>query len=92
MIQLVQGMQDVKLNNCERQKRWEWERIQVRLFRIGLKGLKIAQIQQYWLCFLYTNYSYIHLLYSGQIGYRWFDDPWHVNVSDLYCWSTFCTR
>lgn len=46
MIQLVQGMQDIKLNNCERQKRWEWERIQVQLFRIGLKGLRIGQIQQ----------------------------------------------
>lgn len=46
MIQLIQGMQDIKLNNCEQKKRWEWERIQVRLFRIGLKGLKIAQVQQ----------------------------------------------
>lgn len=46
MIQLVQGMQDIKLNNCEMQKRWEWERIQVRLFQIGLKGLRIGQIQQ----------------------------------------------
>ena len=46
MIQLVQGMQDIKLNNCERQKRWEWERIQVKLFMIGLKGLRIGQIQQ----------------------------------------------
>ncbi len=46
MIQLVQGMQDIKLNNCERQKRWEWERIQVKLFQIGLKGLRIGQIQQ----------------------------------------------
>ena len=46
MIQLVQGMQDIKLNNCERQKRWEWERIKVKLFKIGLKGLRIGQIQQ----------------------------------------------
>lgn len=46
MIQLVQGMQDIKLNNCERQKRWEWERIQVQLFKIGLDGLRIEQIQQ----------------------------------------------
>lgn len=46
MIQMVQGMQDIKLNNCERQKRWEWERIQVKLFQIGLKGLRIGQIQQ----------------------------------------------
>ena len=46
MIQLVQGIQDIKLNNCERQKRWEWERIQVKLFTIGLKGLRIEQFQQ----------------------------------------------
>ena len=46
MIQLIQGMQDIKLNNCERQKRWEWERVQMRLFRISVKGLTIGQFQQ----------------------------------------------
>lgn len=46
IIQLIQGMQEIKLNNCERQKRWEWERIQVKLFRISVKGLGIGQIQQ----------------------------------------------
>lgn len=45
MLQLVQGMQDIKLNNCERAKRWDWERIQVNLFKIGLKGLTLGQIQ-----------------------------------------------
>lgn len=46
VIQLIQGMQDIKLNNCEKQKRWEWERIQMKLFKISVKGLKIGQIQQ----------------------------------------------
>lgn len=46
LIQIVQGMQDIKLNNCEKQKRWEWERIQMHLFRISIKGLKVGQIQQ----------------------------------------------
>ncbi len=46
IIQLIQGMQDIKLNNCERQKRWEWERVQIRLFRISVKGLNIGQFQQ----------------------------------------------
>ena len=39
-------MQEIKLNNCERQKRWQWERIQVRLFRISVKGLALGQTQQ----------------------------------------------
>ncbi len=46
LIQLIQGMQEIKLNNCEKQKRWEWERIQVRLYNISMKGLSIGQIQQ----------------------------------------------
>ena len=46
LIQLVQGMQEIKLNNCEKQKRWEWEHIQARLFKISMKGLKLSQIQQ----------------------------------------------
>lgn len=31
IVQLIGGMQDIKLNGCEKQKRWEWERIQARL-------------------------------------------------------------
>lgn len=46
IIQLIQGMQEIKLNNCERQKRWEWEHIQVRLFKINVRGLSLGQVQQ----------------------------------------------
>lgn len=46
LIQLIQGMQEIKLNNCEKQKRWEWEHIQVKLFKISIKGLSLSQIQQ----------------------------------------------
>ena len=46
IVQLIGGMQDIKLNNCEKQKRWEWERIQARLFKISIKGLTLSQTQQ----------------------------------------------
>jgi len=46
LIQLITGMQEIKLNNCEKQKRWQWERIQVKLFKISIKGLAIGQYQQ----------------------------------------------
>lgn len=46
LIQIVTGMQEIKLNNCEKQKRWQWERIQVRLFKISVKGLALGQVQQ----------------------------------------------
>lgn len=46
LIQLISGMQEIKLNNCEKQKRWDWERIQARIFKINLKGLSLNQYQQ----------------------------------------------
>ncbi len=46
MVQLVSGMQEIKLNTCEQQKRWEWERIQARIYKITIKGLALAQYQQ----------------------------------------------
>ena len=30
LVQMVTAMQEIKLNNCETQKRWQWERIQVK--------------------------------------------------------------
>lgn len=46
IVQLVNGMQEIKLNACEKQKRWEWESIQARLYRVGIKGLALNQNQQ----------------------------------------------
>jgi ATP-binding cassette subfamily B protein len=44
-LQLVQGMQEIRLNNAEQLKRWEWENIQATLFKLNLKGLTYEQWQ-----------------------------------------------
>lgn len=46
IVQLIVGMQEIKLNNCEKQKRWEWEAIQARLFKVGVKSLTLGQVQE----------------------------------------------
>lgn len=46
VVQLITGMQDIKLNNCEKQKRWAWESIQAKLYKISIKGLSLGQTQQ----------------------------------------------
>lgn len=46
MVQLITGMQEIKLNNCEKQQRWKWESIQVKLFKISIQGTALGQIQQ----------------------------------------------
>ncbi|MFN4256000.1 MAG: peptidase domain-containing ABC transporter, partial [Saprospiraceae bacterium] len=46
LIQLVNGMQEIKLHNAEKQKRWGWERIQARLFRINMQYLATDQVQR----------------------------------------------
>jgi ATP-binding cassette, subfamily B, bacterial len=44
-LQLIQGMQDIRLNNAEQPKRWEWENIQVSIFKLGFKSLTYGQWQ-----------------------------------------------
>jgi ATP-binding cassette subfamily B protein len=46
LVQMVTGMQEIKLNNCEKQQRWKWETIQVKLFKISIKGTALGQYQQ----------------------------------------------
>lgn len=46
VIQLIQGMQEIKLQNAEKSMRWGWEHIQARLFRVSIKGLALSQYQQ----------------------------------------------
>jgi ATP-binding cassette subfamily B protein len=46
LIQLVQGMQEIKLTGSEQQKRWEWEGIQADIFKIKMSSLSLGQWQQ----------------------------------------------
>ena len=45
VIELITGMQEIKLHNAERQMRWNWEFVQARLFRVGMKSLALEQTQ-----------------------------------------------
>lgn len=45
VMELINGMQEIKLHNAEKQKRWGWEYVQARLFRVSIKGLILEQTQ-----------------------------------------------
>ncbi|MDC7997402.1 peptidase domain-containing ABC transporter [Gilvibacter sediminis] len=45
VIEMINGMQEIKLHNAERQKRWNWEGVQARLFKISIKNLSLEQFQ-----------------------------------------------
>ena len=44
--QLIEGMQEIKLQGCEQRKRWEWEDVQADLFKVNLQSLNLQQVQQ----------------------------------------------
>lgn len=46
LIQLITGVQEIKMNNAEHLKRWQWENLQVKQFKLSMKGLAIGQYQQ----------------------------------------------
>ena len=45
VMELINGMQEIKLHNAEKQKRWSWEYLQARLFKIEVKNLSLEQTQ-----------------------------------------------
>ncbi len=45
VIELINGMQEIKLHNSEKQKRWNWEFLQARLFKVSIEGLGLEQYQ-----------------------------------------------
>ncbi|MDE6225904.1 MAG: peptidase domain-containing ABC transporter [Muribaculaceae bacterium] len=44
--QLITSMQEIKLQDCERRRRWEWEDSQAELFNVQMKVLKLQQTQE----------------------------------------------
>lgn len=46
LFEMITGMQEIKLNNCETSRRWEWEGVQAGLFHINVQNLALGQYQQ----------------------------------------------
>lgn len=44
-LELVQGMQEIRLNNAEQLKRWNWENIQAKIFKLNFRNLNYGQWQ-----------------------------------------------
>jgi ATP-binding cassette subfamily B protein len=45
LIQIIQGMQEIKLQNAELRHRWNWEKLQAQGFKIDIQALNISNIQ-----------------------------------------------
>lgn len=46
VLQLINGMQEIKLQGCEQRKRWQWEDSQADLFDVNMKSLSLQQNQE----------------------------------------------
>lgn len=44
-VQFLGSVRDIKLYDCQRRRRWEWEEVQTKLFDVELKSLKLQQTQ-----------------------------------------------
>lgn len=45
VIELINGIQEIKLHNAEKEKRWGWEDLQAQLFKVSIEGLALEQYQ-----------------------------------------------
>lgn len=44
--EFITSMQEIKLQDCEQRRRWEWEDVQASLFEVQMKTLKLQQMQE----------------------------------------------
>ncbi|MDC9721218.1 MAG: peptidase domain-containing ABC transporter [Urechidicola sp.] len=45
LVQIINGVKEIKINNSQRKNRWKWEQIQISLFKTSISSLKLAQYQ-----------------------------------------------
>jgi len=44
-VETIANIQDIKINNYEKPKRWKWENIQARLYKVNLRVLNVTNTQ-----------------------------------------------
>ena len=73
MVQFIEGMQEIKMNNLERVKLWEWRSIQAGMYKVSIRAMKIGQIQQAGSVFfstmtnIFLSYIAARLVVQGEI-------------------------
>lgn len=66
VIELIQGMQEIKINGSENSMRANWEKIQARLFKLSGKSLSINQWQQSGAFFINEGKNFLITFLSAQ--------------------------
>lgn len=45
IFEVINGMQEIKINHFELYKKWQWQKLQARLFKLNISSLKLEQYQ-----------------------------------------------
>lgn len=66
LVQLIQGMHEIRLAGAETPMRWQWEQLQTQSFKLGMKGLAVSQWQQAGALFINEGKSIFITFLSAQ--------------------------
>tara|TARA_R110002051_G_scaffold115588_1_gene188713 strand:+ start:12 stop:1442 length:1431 start_codon:yes stop_codon:yes gene_type:complete len=67
VIELINGMQEIKLHNAEKNKRWSWEFLQARLFKVSIEGLALEQYQSVGSSFINELKNILITIFSAKL-------------------------
>lgn len=45
LLQIISGIREIKINGSEKRRRWGWEEMRIKLYKISIQSLKLAQVQ-----------------------------------------------
>lgn len=69
--EFITSMQEIKLQDCEQRRRWEWEDVQADLFGVQMKSLKLQQTQEAGSIFINELKNIVITVVAAQPHSRW---------------------
>lgn len=67
VIELINGMQEIKMHNAEKKMRWNWEHVQASLFKVATKNLALEQTQSVGSNFINESKNILTTIVAAQL-------------------------
>ena len=86
--EFITSMQEIKLQDCEQRRRWEWEDVQADLFGVQMKSLKLQQTQEAGSIFINGTEKHRHHGGSSNSRHSWTAYTWYDACRTIHHWTT----
>jgi ATP-binding cassette subfamily B protein len=90
LIQIINGVREIKVNNSQRKNRWKWEQVQISLFKTSMSSLKLVQYQTIGSTFINELKKHHNYIFVGNSSCKWRNYFRYDAFCPIYCRTVEC--